>query len=75
MTDIKARETGMFTIHSRRIDESKARLSSKNVMCTALKFVCMHVAYTQWRLILGVSQMGMILEVIHLYYKKGRQEK
>lgn len=44
-------------------------------MCTALKFVCMHVAYTDWRLILGISHMGMILEVTHLYYKKGRQEK
>lgn len=44
-------------------------------MCTALSFVCVHVAYTHWRLILGVGQMGMILEVIHLYYKKGMQEK
>ena len=43
-------------------------------MCTALKLVCMHVAYIHWRLILYVSQMGMILEVTRLYYRKGRQK-
>lgn len=72
MTDIKVKETGMFTTHIRWVDEYKARRPFKSVMCIALKFVCMCVAYIQWMLILDVSQIGMILEVTHLYYKKGR---
>ena len=67
MTDITVKETGMFTTHIRLVDEYKARQPFKNIVCTALKFVCMCIAYIHRRLILDVSQIGMILEVTYIY--------